>query len=476
MKPFALMLLGSCLLLPAALFAGPAEDYGRFFGEEEKKVLATPTKDDDIAFARKLLEGAKTITDAPKSADFLCRKCIEIAMETPGGGQTALEGVRLLAKIDPEEESLRELNLKALRKAYEDGTRKQQEPLAYRYIRALLKDGDLLCRKADTAKEAEEAYRTALRVALKHRINCLDEIRGKIKLAQAIHERAQRQKELTGKLKADPSNAKLRLEVILFTLTELDRPDRAKALLDSSVDKELAGNIKLAATPLKKLTKQQVLQLGDWYYKELGESGNEVARGRMLARAQTLYQRFLELHEDRDLLGFRVKASLKRVEDLLREIGPADPTRCAGCNDTGTMDCPHCLLHGKPTGKAKCATCEGDGWVTCSRCGGSYATKCSTCGGDGKIFSHTRKVGPFVKKVYRSCRSCGGTGYIHTDQRGSMPRTMNGKCPNCSNRSRSLRGKEPCPKCEGKGLSGTCSKCKGRKRVPCTHCDSAEEK
>lgn len=475
MKIHSLLGMVTALAGVCSLQAGPAEDYGRFFGDEEKKVLATPTKDDDVAFAAKLLEGARTITDAPKSARFLCNKGIEIALETPGGGPTALEGIRLLAKIDPKEKSLRELNLKALTKAYEEGTRKQQEPIAYRYVRELLKDGDLLCCKVDTAREAEEGYRTALRIALKHRINCLDEIRGKIKLAEAIQEGAQRQKELTGKLKADPSNAKLRLEVILFSLTELDRPARAKALLDDSVDPKLAGNIELAATPLKKLTKEQVLKLGDWYYKELAESGSEISRARMLARAQVCYQRFLEMHEGSDLLGFRVKASLKRVEELLRKMGPADPTRCAWCNDTGTMDCPHCVVRGKPTGKCKCGTCEGTGWVTCSRCGGSWGTKCTPCGGDGKIFSHTRKIGPFVKKVYRSCRTCGGTGYTHTDCRGAVPRTTNGKCPNCSRNSRSLRGKQRCAKCEGKGLSGTCPKCKGSKRVPCTHCDSGED-
>lgn len=155
--------------------------------------------------------------------------------------------------------------------------------------------------------------------------------------------------------------------------------------------------------------------------------------------------------------------------DLLQAARAARESRgrCKWCKDSGFMPCPHCLVKGLPTGKAKCAKCAGKGLLQCATCTGAGSSLCTRCKGKGKLWAGKRRVSRNQwRDIYRPCSQCNGTGHTHPVGGRLRP----GRCPSCG--TNSPKGTVPCRHCSRSGRYGLCTTCKGAKKAPCTHCNA----
>jgi len=103
----AILLAGS-----AAAWADEAADtFNKLYGDDLKRVAATPSTADDVALAKQMLEGAKKAEDQPAFLTLLCEKACELAIKDPTGYPTAEAAMKLLVASVPEKkvESLQKI-------------------------------------------------------------------------------------------------------------------------------------------------------------------------------------------------------------------------------------------------------------------------------------------------------------------------------------------------------------------------------
>ena len=98
-----LVVLVVFLVFGQTTMADEAEDaFNSLYGEEMKRVVATPSLADDIILANKLLEAAHSVSNQPSLFAVLCEKTYGLAGKSPTGCATALAAMELLAEKIPE--------------------------------------------------------------------------------------------------------------------------------------------------------------------------------------------------------------------------------------------------------------------------------------------------------------------------------------------------------------------------------------
>jgi len=94
-----------CSALTAILLACPlvvladeaADTFNKLYGDDLKRVAATPSPADDVALARQLLEAAGKVANQKALLTLLCEKAYELAIKDPAGYPTAKAAKDLLA-------------------------------------------------------------------------------------------------------------------------------------------------------------------------------------------------------------------------------------------------------------------------------------------------------------------------------------------------------------------------------------------
>ncbi|MCX5653989.1 MAG: hypothetical protein NTY65_04995 [Planctomycetota bacterium] len=104
------MNLSSRLMLAAILLAGSlpvaadeaADTFNKLYGDDLKRVGATPSAADDVALGKQMLEDAKKAEGQPAFLALLCEKAYELAAKDASGYATATVAMDLLAGKVPE--------------------------------------------------------------------------------------------------------------------------------------------------------------------------------------------------------------------------------------------------------------------------------------------------------------------------------------------------------------------------------------
>jgi len=305
---------GTLLLLLAgsALAGNAAESYRRLYGEREKRVLASATKEDDAKLAADLLLGASELAGDTDLRILLYEKACEIGRRGTEGYRTALRALELLGEEAPDRkpgcEMLRIDVLEDLYR-YRDGPAKvgageelthEQILLARRRIgqedwqtaRKLLWDAQVVAGRNDSARKEEAEV---LRRAVEQRIRL-------IALAR----------ELAEKAKATPSDGEARRELVRTCLVDLDDPALAAEHLGPGVPKAWADRIPLAAKAIPDLSEPALLSLGEWYM-ELAADAKAVPRRLMLMRSRALLKAYVNRHAGEDETRLRAKLGIGKA-------------------------------------------------------------------------------------------------------------------------------------------------------------------
>jgi len=134
----------------------------------------------------------------------------------------------------------------------------------------------------------------------------------------------------------------------------------------------------------------------------------------------------------------------------LRAVAPTTQPliKCGYCRGLENVPCDACRSSSGSTGLTLCYTCKGSKTVACDRCDGREY-ECTPCDGSGRI-------GDSARLSYQTCGTCLGTGKVIG-------------CASCT------KGRIKCPTCNGAGRLGECTKCYGKKTVPCPKCSSPTE-
>ncbi len=301
--------------------ANPTGDYEMVFGDEAKKVLATGSTADDAAFAKKLLDGAKAMTDSRRTQIFLYEKVVEFGSKDARGLPHALKAIDILIAAQPAQKAKwQEAKLNITKKQFQKSSGMARKETAKAYIDALIEAAETKA-AAGNANEAVKLYRKAAPVATYAEYK-LNQIRDRMRGIVAAGEGEAEHEKLIKKLADDPKDPETREKVILIYVMERDDPAKAASLLVSGVDQKLRKCVPLAAKKPADLTETACMELGDWY-KQLAAKASAAGKAGVLARAKMYYERYLSLHTKRDVAHYKASAALDEVNKELRKLGGA---------------------------------------------------------------------------------------------------------------------------------------------------------
>ena len=320
----ALLLAGLVLsILPRSTRAAEALDaFENLYGEDLKRVASKRGPDDDVALAAKLLEAAQKATKQPDFLAVLCEKAWKLGKTHATGHATAIEAMKRLAWEVPEKKAACLENIATLYQAEYNAARGADRVGAGEALIAALVVAIDARTEAGDATAAAALCRRALVVAKRIRSSAANNIQARLR-GLAVRERTEKEATaLEERLKADPTNAATRSQLVKLLLVDLDKPVEASRFIDEASEASMKKYVPAAAKGVEECPELACMELGDWYRGLANEAGPS-AKGGMLARARGYYKRLLELHKADDLARTQTTLALEKVDEALEKLAPA---------------------------------------------------------------------------------------------------------------------------------------------------------
>jgi len=332
-----LALAASLGAVACVVLADEASDvFNSLFGDDVKRVAATPSHADDVALAGQLLGAAKTTRGQPALLAVTCEKCCELAERDPAGYATALAAMDLLASRVPAKQMACRLKCVAIcQRQYAAAHGEDKVAAGEVLVDALgcLAEVQTAARDFDAAGVS---LRQALTVAAGVGSDTKEEVQARLADLASRQQGEKRVTSLKARLAANAKDTAARAELVELYLVEMDDPAGASAFLDESLDEATRKYVPAAAKGVELAPELACLDLGAWYRGLADKAPAAAGKAAMLCRARAYYGRFLELHAESDLSHTAAALALKRLDDALEKLGPAAmPPAAAG----GWVDC-----------------------------------------------------------------------------------------------------------------------------------------
>ena len=368
-RPCAVLLcLAIAVVTRSAILADPAggaespaaaearETFQSLFAKDVAKARATPASDDDLAVAKRLLAVARDATASSAFLAILCDEAYALAAPHAAGEATAAGAMHLLAEHVPDRAEEAKQRLASLRgePAEPAGEEESKPPAeskepAERPVSPKNELGALLSeieakKEAGALVEAASLYREAKTLA--RRIGD-DRLPAITEAAEALARRIslqRRARDVRAMLERHPGNVAAREGLVRLYLVNMNDPKRAAEVLEGVEDKDLKKYVPAAAKPVDEAPELACLELGEWYAR-LVERAPDYAKANMYARAKAYLDRFMRLHETKDLHRVRATVAMEKVEKALASLAPAatqatpskEPTKRAGGIEDGVI-------------------------------------------------------------------------------------------------------------------------------------------
>ena len=315
----------ACLTAMAALsmvsraVADAEADYDKLFGEKHRRVVASPTNNDDVAFAVELLDSADKLGDSPRLQTLMRERAYRFALRTPEGYDVADRALRAL-KTDQSDRSgeWREKRLELSRLRFRDAGRSDRA----KHGQTLL--GILLDRANEAGAEeqwdkAHEWYTEALQVATALRSPLVKDIREEMGVVQLRRQAVRLLEVLLRKVKEKPFDTDARTDLVRCLVIEHDKPGEAVKHLADDLDVELRTYVPLAAKDPGDLPESACLEVAEWY-RRLTVRGTDAGKLNTLGRAKTYLEHYLSVHAKEDVARLKAKQQLAEVIEQLRKL------------------------------------------------------------------------------------------------------------------------------------------------------------
>ncbi|MCX5655190.1 MAG: hypothetical protein NTY65_11135 [Planctomycetota bacterium] len=343
MRGYRLHLMVLAFVFAAPALAAPEDEalqaFNSLYGEEVKRVLATPDTADDAALAGKLLEAARSVAAQPALLAVLCEKAAELGKPTPAGRTTAVQAMELLAEKIPDRKVACLERITALRQMdYDAGRPEAKAQAGEALLSALLALADAKIAAGNSAG-ASDACRKALALATSLKSESQTAVQGRLDLLAARQKAEQKVAALKARLATVPTDAAARADLVKTLVTELDDPTAAAAFVDSSLDAALQKFVPAAAKGVEQTPEVACKELGDWY-RGMADQVTGAARMPLVARAKAYYGRFLALHSAEDLLRAQVVLALKKVEEAAAPAAETPKVEAPARTPPGTAKTP----------------------------------------------------------------------------------------------------------------------------------------
>jgi hypothetical protein len=297
------------------------DKYQAAFGAEERAVMKTVSAADDLKFAAKLIKTARSSTTSTAYRTMLYEKVYEYSVRSSSGYRNTMEALNYLTRAAPERKSeWLDKKLKAMTKRYVNSFGVGRKQIAEDYLNTMLAvaAGRLAAGKLT---EAEGIYRRAYSVATQCKSPLKDEIRAKSAELTAAAALERKTAQLKRALAAKPS-ARNRENLIYHYLADLNDPAGAAALVTENLDKTLAANVALVATPAATLEPAKCLELAKWCESIAKRPISAKGKLNVYNRARYYYNKFLTLGKMTAREAALVKRSVQRLDKIIDKMDP----------------------------------------------------------------------------------------------------------------------------------------------------------
>ncbi len=319
-----LALLSAAVAWPAAAAADSTEEqFDAAYGEEVRRVAATPDKRDDRDLSARLLAAAKN-TPQRRLRALLCDKAYELGMSHPDGWGTAADALTLLANTYSHRRPDCREKLLAIHTRQYAGARGEERTRIGRQLVA-----DLLAVAADKeqADKVDDALALARRAQdlaetadAKAQQKAIDAVLGRLNWRVSTAARIEMFKR---RLVADEWDTQARDQLVRLLLLEAGDAAEAARYLSPEMDADFRRYVPLAAKGIEAVGEDDALGMGDWY-AGLAAKASEHAKASVLKRSADSYRRFLAMHEAHDLPRTKATLGLQRVLEELLRLGIKD--------------------------------------------------------------------------------------------------------------------------------------------------------
>lgn len=173
--------------------------------------------------------------------------------------------------------------------------------------------------------KAMASYRRALVLAKQYVPQAEASIQAEYKYALGMLKTLRQVELLESKLLKDANDSAAAEELAVLYLLELSRPDKAVRLVDRVKDRTLKGVIAGAQKSPADCDEATVMMMGTWYHDATSSTTGQ-ARTKSLQKAQVYFQRFLDVHESKDVHRATAELKLASIVKAL-EAAPSVPAR-----------------------------------------------------------------------------------------------------------------------------------------------------
>ena len=293
----------------------------QLYGEDIRRVQATPGRDDDLALVRQMLGGINTAAKQPGLAEELCRQAYDVAIRHvrfDDGYDAAVAAADALGQAVPAcRAAAGEMRLEAAEAYFRSPTCKNRVLVGEQIVSGQV-EAARLARSGGDFDGAELHLRRASVVARLVKSPQEPKVDEALKALAAGKRIAVEIKAAEARLAGGPDE-RLRARLVFLLLVEMDDPNAAAGKL-AGLGEPWKTYVPLAARKAAELPEAACLDLANWYVQDLAAKATPTARKVMLEHGRELYQSYLARHAAQDAPRTAATLAMKKLD---AELGPA---------------------------------------------------------------------------------------------------------------------------------------------------------